>query len=169
MLLVLASFLVGCGEDKLIIIKDMDANTLYNKALILFKKEMPKADIRTDDPSRTLIVEDRKNKNFPGYIEMHFNINHADTELTVVLEEKDTLKTENLRLLFAGALENEIASVDVQVESLGVDGNVTSPNMKIRRRGFAVKTKKDALLDRNSDGWVDIKEIEYFKGKISLF
>lgn len=160
-LMVLSIFvLVGCAIEKKVTLSGTDPDNMFIEAQKIFKEEMPRAEINVDLAQRILKINDPSNQDYPKRIEMRFSKNQADTEVLFIIEEEDKQKLENLHYMLMSAIQKPDPE-----EMAAPSGNIKSQTTLTpsKRQGFPVKTKRDRIMDRNKDGWVGPREIEFFK------
>ncbi|OGI11346.1 MAG: hypothetical protein A2Y40_00705 [Candidatus Margulisbacteria bacterium GWF2_35_9] len=143
--IIIGMFLSGCSVEKKVIIRNSDPDKLFLRAQELYKKEMPAAKMEVDINQRILKVVDSDNIDYPNYIEMRFDKNLGNTDVTVIADG-DEKKLKNLEYLLNENLKKQ--------QFLG--GMSDSIN---NIKGHQVMNEKDRQMDKNNDGWVGPKEI----------
>ncbi|MEK6557722.1 MAG: hypothetical protein AABZ14_05420 [Candidatus Margulisiibacteriota bacterium] len=154
--------LAGCATEKKITVKGSDPDNLFIEAQKVFKEEMPRAEINVDLAQRVLKINDPTNLDYPRRIEMRFSRNQADTDVLFIIEEEDKQKLENLHYMLMSAIQKPKPE-EMEPVNNASNQNQNNPAMPVKRPGFPVKTKRDRIMDRNKDGWVGPREIEFFK------
>ena len=156
-LLLSLCILVGCVTEKKIMVNSVEPDTLFIEAQKIFKEEMPRADIKVDLNQRVLRISDPNNIDYPKMIEMKFSKSQENTEVAFLIEDEDKQKIENLRYMLMSAVQKP------KLAKMGEIENNQAPAILDRHSGFPVRTKRDRIMDRNKDGVVDQREVNFFK------